>query len=98
MKNIAMQEFKNNYEALKTQWAGYAGYDPWVARANNASFGALAAYDELVPQFEALFARQGSWQKFYDACTALAALPRAERRAALAAQAAPSVLAAQAAP
>jgi predicted aminopeptidase len=89
MKKEAMQEFKANYETLKTQWGGYAGYDPWVARANNASFGALAAYDELVPQFEALFAKQGSWQKFYDACKVMAALPKAERRAALAAQAAP---------
>jgi predicted aminopeptidase len=88
MKTEAMQAFRKDYEALKTQWDGYAGYDPWVARANNASFGALAAYDELVPQFEALFAKQGSsWQKFYDACKALAALPKAERRAALAAQA-----------
>jgi predicted aminopeptidase len=38
-----------------------------------------------VPQFEALFKKQGSWQKFYDACQALAQLPRQERRAALAA-------------
>ncbi|MGA8515714.1 MAG: aminopeptidase [Burkholderiaceae bacterium] len=89
MKKEVMQEFKTNYEILKTQWGGYAGYDPWVARANNASFGALAAYDELVPQFEALFAKHGSWQKFYDACKVLAALPKAERRAVLAAQAAP---------
>jgi predicted aminopeptidase len=86
MKKIAMQEFKQAYEVLKQQWGGYAGYDAWVAKANNASFGALAAYDELVPQFEALFAQQGSWQKFYDACRALAKLPRDERRAALAAQ------------
>jgi predicted aminopeptidase len=85
MKNIVMQEFKTDYEALKTQWGGYAGYDLWVAQANNASFGAMAAYDELVPQFEALFKKQGSWQKFYDACQALAQLPRQERRAALAA-------------
>jgi predicted aminopeptidase len=83
MKSVAMAEFKADYEALKTQWGGYTGYDPWVARANNASFGALAAYDELVPQFEALFVQQGSWQKFYDACQALAKLPRLERRAAL---------------
>jgi predicted aminopeptidase len=86
MKKVAMQEFKQAYETLKQQWGGYAGYDAWVAQANNASFGALAAYDELVPQFEALFAQQGSWQKFYDACQALAKLPRDERRAALAAQ------------
>jgi predicted aminopeptidase len=87
MKKEAMEAFKRNYEALKTQWGGYAGYDTWVAKANNASFGAQAAYDELVPQFEALYASQGSWQKFYDACKALAKLPREQRRAALAAQA-----------
>jgi predicted aminopeptidase len=85
MKNIAIDDFKKSYQELKTQWNGYAGYDPWVARANNASFGALSAYDELVPQFELLFAQQGSWQKFYDACQALAKLPRLERRTALAA-------------
>lgn len=90
MKIIAMQEFRQDYEKLKAQWGGYAGYDAWVAKANNASFGALAAYDELVPQFEALYAQQtGStlerWQKFYDACKALAKMPRDERRAALAA-------------
>ena len=94
MKKIVMDEFKQNYQLLKTQWGGFAGYDPWVAKANNASFGALAAYDELVPQFEALHAKQtGSaterWQKFYDACKALAKLPKAERRTALAAHAAP---------
>jgi predicted aminopeptidase len=87
MKKEAMDTFRRNYEALKTQWGGYAGYDPWVAKANNASFGAQAAYDELVPQFEALYARHGSWPQFYSACKALATLPKDERRAALAQQA-----------
>ena len=40
-------------------WQGYAGYDAWFARANNASLGVLAAYTELVPQFERLFEREG---------------------------------------
>jgi predicted aminopeptidase len=93
IKKEAMNEFKANYALLKTEWDGYAGYDAWVAKANNASFGALAAYDELVPQFEALYAKQTGtgqerWNKFYDACKALTPLPRAERRAALAASAA----------
>ncbi len=91
-KKIAMDAFRQDYEKLKAQWGGYAGYDAWVAKANNASFGALAAYDELVPQFEALYAKQAGsgaarWNTFYDACKALAAMPRNERRAALAAQA-----------
>ncbi len=96
-KKIAMDEFKKNYQNLKSQWGGFAGYDAWVAKANNASFGALAAYDELVPQFEAVHAQQTGnpqerWLKFYEACKVLAKIPRAERRAALAS------LAGQAAP
>ena len=67
-----------------TFWGGYAGYDAWVARTNNASLGALAAYDELVPAFEALFVREGSdWPRFYDAVRRLAALPKTERHSAL---------------
>jgi predicted aminopeptidase len=88
MKNIAMDEFRQNYQTLKAQWGGFAGYDAWVAKANNASFGALAAYDELVPQFEAVYAKQSGspqerWLGFYEACKTLAKMPRTERRAAL---------------
>lgn len=68
MKNIAMQEFRNNYAQLKSSWGGYSGYDAWVAGANNAAFGAQAAYDEWVPAFEALFEQQGqNWAQFYEA-------------------------------
>lgn len=79
-KDRAFQQFRSDYEQLKTSWAGYAGYDPWVARANNAALGAQAAYDDLVPAFEALFERQGrSWPQFYDAVKRLAALPKDQR-------------------
>ena len=82
-KNIAMQKFKSDYEQLKKSWGpslNTTGYDNWVARANNASFGAQAAYDELVPGFEALFEAGGKdWQRFYDAVKRLAALPKNER-------------------
>ena len=84
MKNRALQEFRDSYAKLKASWGGYAGYDAWVAGANNASFGALAAYDELVPAFEALFKREGgNWPRFYDAVKRLAALPKDERIKAL---------------
>jgi predicted aminopeptidase len=83
-KQAAMAEFRSRYAALKASWGGYAGYDLWVARANNASFGAQAAYDELVPGFEALFEREGrDWRAFYDAVRRLADTPVAERRRAL---------------
>ncbi|MDQ3060483.1 MAG: aminopeptidase [Pseudomonadota bacterium] len=80
-KAAAMAQFHQAYAQLKATWGGYAGYDPWVAQANNAAFGAQAAYDELVPGFEALFAREGGdWRRFYDAVQRLAELPKDERR------------------
>ena len=72
--------------------ARFSGYDAWVANANNASFGAQAAYDELVPDFEALFDRiniqaakdaSDPWPRFYAAVKRLAELPEKERRQAL---------------
>ena len=79
-----MQDFQARYAELKASWGGFTGYDPWVARANNAAFGAQAAYDELVPGFEALFVREGGdWRRFYDAVKQLAALPPEQRRQAL---------------
>ncbi len=100
MKKIAYQNFRDQYAALKAQWIGasnlspdaaarqMSGYDAWVANANNASFGAQAAYDELVPNFEALFAKVAAesgpvWPRFYDAVKRLADMPKPERDQAL---------------
>ena len=79
-KNQAMQDFRAAYAELKARWGGYSGYDAWVAQANNAAFGAQAAYDELVPGFEALFVRSGrDWPAFYDAVRQLAKRSKEER-------------------
>lgn len=88
LKNEAMARFRQRYAALKAEWAAagapFDGYDPWVAQANNAFFGIQAAYDELVPGFEALFAREGGdWPRFHAAVHALAQQGRDERRAQL---------------
>ncbi len=100
MKHVAYQHFRLQYAKLRAQWVASAnltpeaalrqlgGYDAWVANANNASFGAQAAYDDLVPDFEKLFEniarRPGSpWQQFYDAVRRIAALPAPERLRAL---------------
>jgi len=85
MKSEAMAGFRQRYQALKASWAAagtpYDAYDPWVAGANNAFFGIQAAYDDGVPAFEALFAREGGdWGRFHAAVQALAALPQAERQ------------------
>ncbi|MEN9629384.1 MAG: hypothetical protein RJA10_2611 [Pseudomonadota bacterium] len=80
-----MTQWRAEYEAIKRErWAGFAGYDAFIARANNASFGVQAAYNDGVPAFERLFERQGrDFARFHAEVQRLAALPRAERRAAL---------------
>jgi predicted aminopeptidase len=83
-KASVMAQFRADYSRMKEGAGGdpvaWRGYDRWVREANNAFFGAQAAYDELVPGFEALFhAKGGDWQAFYDATRQLAALPRHER-------------------
>jgi len=84
LKQAALKQFREQYAQLRASWPGdparFRGFDLWVERANNASFGAQAAYDELVPGFEALFEREGrDWKRFYDAVKRLAALPKNER-------------------
>lgn len=98
-KTKIMQEFRTQYAQLKAVWAaaptGSTGpasaYDTWVASANNAAFGAQAAYDDLVPQFEALHAREAigvpdlsGWQRFFAAVRQLSALAPDDRMRALA--------------
>lgn len=81
-----MAQMRSEYETMKRErWSGFAGYDGWFARANNAAFGVLAAYNALVPAFERLFERNGrDFERFYAEVKRLAALPKSERRAALA--------------
>ena len=80
-----MAALQADYTQLKAQrWNGFAGYDGWFTRANNATLGVMAAYNELVPEFERLFERSGGdFTRFYAEVKVLAALPKAERRARL---------------
>ncbi|KQP13804.1 aminopeptidase [Pseudorhodoferax sp. Leaf267] len=84
-KAQVMEAFRTDYALLKRErWQGFAGYDAYVERVNNASFGVQAAYDGLVPAFEALFEREGrDWPRFYAAVRSLAARSKAERDLAL---------------
>jgi predicted aminopeptidase len=86
-KAAVMAALRSDYVAMKAErWQGYAGYDDWFAKANNASFGVLAAYNELVPEFETLFrCHDGDFRRFYAEVKRLAALPKDQRRARLAA-------------
>jgi predicted aminopeptidase len=84
-KRERFERLRADHAALKAgPWNGFAGYDSWFASANNASLGVLAAYNELVPQFERLFEREGrDFSRFHAEVKRIAALPAAERRATL---------------
>jgi predicted aminopeptidase len=76
-----LAELRASHAALKAgPWAGFAGYDAWFERANNASLAVQAAYDELVPGFERLFRAEGATLGFYASVSAIGRL--AEGRAA----------------
>ena len=81
-KQVLMDSLRRDYATLKRErWAGYSGYDGWFARANNASFGVMSAYNDLVPNFERLFDREGrNFPRFYAEVQRIAALPRNQRR------------------
>ena len=84
-KAALLQRMRDEYALLRDgPWQGYAGYDAWMARANNASLAVLAAYTELVPRFERLYGQEGrDMARFYAAVRKLAEMPKDERRAAL---------------
>src|SRR6185436_16043701 len=79
-----MAQMRTDYARLKAEWGGYAGYDPFIARANNASLAVQGAYNDLVPDFERLFERcDRDFDRFYREVKRLAALPKDERHATL---------------
>ncbi|MEK8031554.1 aminopeptidase [Ideonella sp. DXS29W] len=80
-----MAQMRADHARLKAEaWNGYAGYDAFFSNANNASLSMQGAYLDGVPAFVALFEREGrDFPRFYAAVQRLAALPRAERDAAL---------------
>ena len=73
------------YRERRKNWGGFTGYDRWFANnPNNAQLASVAIYTRLVPQFEALLAREGGdLGRFYAAVKELAALPKDERHARL---------------
>ena len=84
LKSTALKDFARRYAELKAGWGGYAGYDLWADKVNNATLGTMSAYDALVPGFEALFEKSDrDWPRFYAAVQQLARMPKAVRHEAL---------------
>jgi len=85
-KQQILAQLPVRFEQVREQrWGGFHGYDaffqsPW----NNARIAALAAYNDDVPAFEALLAREGGdLPRFFAAVKKLAALDAGAREAAL---------------
>ena len=86
-KAAAFGAMKQDYQRLRAEWGGFAGYDRFFAGVNNANLASVAIYHALVPQFRQLLARHnGDFTAFYGEVKKLAALSREDRVKALAAK------------
>ncbi len=84
-KSRVMAAMRERYRVIKVErWDGYSGYDQWIANANNASLGLVAAYNSLVSDFWQIYERNGkNFERFYAEVRRIAALPDGRRLAAL---------------
>ena len=84
-KQKLMGELMSDYQALKASWNGYPGFDRYFDQGlNNALLASIATYGGRVPAFRALLAKVGgNFPAFYGEVKRLAALPKAQRDAAL---------------
>jgi len=85
---------KDDYQVLKANWGGYAGYDRFFAEPlSNAHLASIATYNDFVPAFRALLRRERNWPAFYKAVNRIAALNKTERHRVLEKLAAPAATA-----
>ncbi|MEY2465983.1 MAG: hypothetical protein QOD03_504, partial [Verrucomicrobiota bacterium] len=80
-KQRVFADLRRDYEKMKADWGGYAGYDDWFAREiNNAQLNTIANYYDLLPGFQRLLEMNGGdLEKFYDAAEKLSKKSKDER-------------------
>jgi predicted aminopeptidase len=80
VKARLFQELKDEYQVLKGNWGGYAGYDRFFEQPlSNAHLASIATYEDFVPAFRALLQKEGSFPRFYKEVKRLSGLDRADR-------------------
>jgi predicted aminopeptidase len=80
VKARLFMELKVEYQVLKGNWGGYAGYDRFFEQPlSNAHLASIATYEDFVPAFRAMLRRDGSLSRFYKSVKQLAELDRNER-------------------
>jgi predicted aminopeptidase len=91
VKARLFMELKDEYQVLKGNWGGYAGYDRFFEQPlSNAHLASIATYEDFVPAFRAMLQRDGSFARFYKSVKRLAELDRSERHRVLKALAPPA--------
>ncbi len=80
-KQQTFRDLRDEYQALKVSWGGFAGYDRWFGQnLNNAHLASIAIYNELVPAFRKLLAsEQGDFVRFYEATKRVAKMEKDAR-------------------
>lgn len=80
VKARLFQGLKDEYQVLKGNWGGYAGYDRFFEQPlSNAHLASIATYEDFVPAFRAMLKRDRSFPAFYKSVKRLAELDRKER-------------------
>ena len=75
---------KEEYQVLKANWGGYAGYDRFFAEPlSNAHLASIATYNDYVPAFRAMLRDEKNFGAFYRKVNRLAKLGKTERQHAL---------------
>lgn len=75
---------KDEYQVLKANWGGYAGYDRFFAEPlSNAHLASIATYNDYVPAFRAMLRGEKNFGAFYRKVNRLARLDKTERQKAL---------------
>lgn len=74
-------QLRSEYERLKQEWQGYAGYDGWFSQSlNNAQLSTVGSYNDMVPFFNDLLEQSnGSLALFYGEVKRIAELSAVER-------------------
>lgn len=80
-KALVFAALQNEYQVLKQQWGGYAGYDRWFEQPlSNAHFASVATYNEFLPAFKKLLEEKKNFRAFYAAVHTMSRLDSPERR------------------
>jgi len=80
VKARLFQDLKDEYQVLKGNWGGYAGYDRFFEQPlSNAHLASIATYEDFVPAFRAMLRRDRDFDHFYMSVKRLADLDRSER-------------------